>query len=381
MLARAACCALGGLLVAGVAASPAWAVTVPDQPTQIAVATGNGQITVSYAAPVNDGGSAITFYTATCSDDVDPPVSVVSSGGPTATPIAVAPLTTGTSYHCHVTATNGVGEGAASAESASVEVGVPATPAQPVVTRGNGTLSVAFAQPDDSGSPISTDTATCSDGVHSPSVVSQLGSPIVLTASDGLIVNNSYTCQVTATNGVGVSLASPTSAAVTFATVPATPTIPTVTPGNGTLTVTFTQPAPNGSTITTDTATCSDGVDIPSVVSQLGSPIVLTASDGLIVNNSYTCQVTATNGVGVSLASPALGGGHVRHRAGHADDPDGHPGQRHPDRRLHATRLQRQRDHDRYRDVHRRGHPGLGVAARHEHPGHRPRGRPPYQCP
>ena len=177
---------------------------------------------------------------------------------------------------------------------------MPSTPAQPVVTPGNGTLSVAFVQPDDSGSPISTDTATCSDGVDTPSVVSQLGSPIVLTASDGLIVNNSYTCQVTATNGVGVSLASPVSAAVTFATAPDAPTIPTVTRGNGTLTVAFAQPAPNGSTITTDTATCTDGVT-PVSVSQLGTSIQFT---GLVVGNQYHCHVTATNGVGTSNASP-----------------------------------------------------------------------------
>ena len=83
----------------------------PDAPTGLTVAAGNGSVVVAFAAPTNNGGSAITSYTATC--------GTKSNSGP-ASPIVVNALAGGVAVSCAVTATNGDGTSSASASSNSV---------------------------------------------------------------------------------------------------------------------------------------------------------------------------------------------------------------------------------------------------------------------
>ncbi|MGO9875970.1 MAG: hypothetical protein ACLPVY_19500, partial [Acidimicrobiia bacterium] len=116
---------------------------------------------MTYAAPANNGGDPILFYTATCSDGVDPPVSVMSGSGPTAAPIAVSPLINGNSYTCQVTASNDIGASSPSSSTPSVVVGVPATPAQPSVSQGDLELVVSYVEPVDNGSAITSYSAVC----------------------------------------------------------------------------------------------------------------------------------------------------------------------------------------------------------------------------
>jgi hypothetical protein len=92
-------------------------VTVPGAPTiGVATATGATTATVAFTAPVSDGGSTITTYTAT-STPAGGSGTLSSAGSGT---ITVTGLTTGTSYTFTVTATNSVGTSAASAASAAV---------------------------------------------------------------------------------------------------------------------------------------------------------------------------------------------------------------------------------------------------------------------
>ena len=90
--------------------------TIPGAPT-IGVATaGNGQASVTFTAPGDDGGSPVTAYTVSC---------LSSNGGATGTasgpgsPVVVGGLTNGKAYTCSVTATNVNGTGAASDPSNS----------------------------------------------------------------------------------------------------------------------------------------------------------------------------------------------------------------------------------------------------------------------
>jgi hypothetical protein len=96
----------------GPASAPASVVpvTVPGAPTAGGAASGNAQAVVSFAAPATNGGSAITSYTARCTDGT---TTFLATG--TASPLTVTGLTNGTTYSCTVTATNAQGEGAASA--------------------------------------------------------------------------------------------------------------------------------------------------------------------------------------------------------------------------------------------------------------------------
>ncbi|XBJ48367.1 Ig-like domain-containing protein [Shewanella sp. H8] len=86
---------------------------VADAPS-IGIATaGDTQATVSFSAPANNGGAAITAYTVTSS-----PSGITSSGA--GSPLTVIGLTNGTPYTFSVTATNSAGTSAASSASNSV---------------------------------------------------------------------------------------------------------------------------------------------------------------------------------------------------------------------------------------------------------------------
>ena len=85
----------------------------PGAPTIGTATAGNGQASVAFTPPADDGGAAITRYTVTAS-----PGGRTASGA--ASPITVTGLTSGTSYTFTVTATNSVGTGPASAASNAV---------------------------------------------------------------------------------------------------------------------------------------------------------------------------------------------------------------------------------------------------------------------
>jgi trimeric autotransporter adhesin len=106
--------------------------TVPDAPTIGTATAGNAEATVTFAAPTNSGGSAVTGYIVTSSPD-----GLTATG--TASPLTVTGLTNGTTYSFSVKATNAVGVSADSALSNSV------TP--------SGTLSLYFIHPDHLGTP------------------------------------------------------------------------------------------------------------------------------------------------------------------------------------------------------------------------------------
>lgn len=88
-------------------------LTVPGQPLEATAVAGDTEVTISFAPPVNNGGSAITRYTVTSS-----PGNITGTG--TASPIVVEGLTNDVEYTFTVTATNAIGTGPASASSNAV---------------------------------------------------------------------------------------------------------------------------------------------------------------------------------------------------------------------------------------------------------------------
>lgn len=263
----------------------------PTEPQSPSAVAGPAQATVTFSAPLTDGGSPITGYTVVS----DPAGGVDSNAGSTSTSHLITGLTNGTAYTFTVVATNATGSGPASVPSNSVTpLDAPGAPTIGVVTPGNGQVSVAFTAPaSDGGSPITSYTATC--GTQS---ASGAGSPISVTGlANGIAVD----CSVVAINAVGTSPPSAT-VSVTPVTVPDAPVIVSVVGGNGQITVNFTAPASDGgAAITSYTATCSANGQVSRSASGTGSPITVS---GLVGGAVYTCSVIATNAGGSSSASP-----------------------------------------------------------------------------
>ena len=271
--------------------------TAPDSPTIGTVTAGNAQATVTFGAPANTGGSAITGYTVTSS-----PGGISVSG--TASPLTVTGLINGTAYIFTVTAKNAIGTGLPSLASSSVTpttgVTMPGAPTIGTASAGNTQATVTFAAPASTGgSAITGYTVTSSPGALA---VTGAASPLIVT---GLTNGTAYTFAVTARNVIGTSLPSAATNSVTpvAVTVPGAPTIGTASAGNAQATVSFSAPAiTGGSAITgyTVTSNPAGGVDANAATTGLTHSIT-----GLTNGTAYIFTVTATNAVGTGAASAA----------------------------------------------------------------------------
>jgi len=183
-------------------------LTAPAAPTGANATSGNAQASVSWAPPLNNGGSPITGYAVTAS----PGGSTATTTG--ATSATVTGLTNGTAYTFTVTATNAIGTSSASAPSAAVTPGALTAPGAPTgarATPGNARATVSWSVPASNGGSLITGyTVTASPGGKSATT-----SGATTVAVSGLANGVSYTFTVTATNAIGTSAASAPSAAVT----------------------------------------------------------------------------------------------------------------------------------------------------------------------
>jgi hypothetical protein len=261
--------------------------TVPGAPIIGAAVAGNTQATVTFSAPLSNGGSPILSYTVTSN-----PGGFTASGS--AGPITVPGLKNGTPYTFTVTATNAVGTGPPSAPSnVVVPATVPGAPTIGIAVGGNAQATVSFTPPaSDGGSAITYYTVTSSPGGQ---IAVGSASPITIT---GLNNGTAYTFTVTASNAMGTGPPSAPSNSVTPATVPNAPTGVSAVGGNAQATVSFSAPAFNGGNpITLYTVTSNPG---GITATGTASPIAIT---GLTNGTAYTFTVTATNVVGTGPPS------------------------------------------------------------------------------
>jgi titin len=285
-----------GTSVASADSAPFVAGQRPDAPVITSITRGNNSVDVGFDAPW-DGSIAIRVYTVSC---------VSSDGGTTAsnrgagTSIWVNYLTNGHTYECTVTATNDIGDSAASDPSDDfVAAATPRPPSLTTFALGSNAVTIGIRSTADAANPISSYTLTCtSSNGGTTRNNTDVGSPITV---GSLSNGKTYTCRAVATNDLGDSAPSPASRAFVASGVPSAPTLTTLKRGSNSASVAFLAGAANGSPITKYTATCtsSDG-GTTRTVNGTKSPIAVT----LLTNqNTYTCAVTATNAVGTGAAS------------------------------------------------------------------------------
>ncbi|MBU2179585.1 MAG: tandem-95 repeat protein, partial [Gammaproteobacteria bacterium] len=257
--------------------------TAPDAPTIGTATAGDGQVSVAFTAPVNDGGAAIDSY------EVIPNPAV--AGGPftaASSPIVVTGLTNGTAYTFTVTATNAIGSSVASGASNA------ATPkANQVITFANPGAQNFGASPNLSATSDAGLTVAFSSATTGVCTVSGVALTFVTAGS----------CTIDADQAGNSTTNAATTVTQTFtvnAIVPGSPTIGTATAGDTEASVSFVAPASTGgAAITGYTVTSNPG---GLTGTGAGSPITVT---GLTNGVAYTFSVTATNSAGTGTASAA----------------------------------------------------------------------------
>lgn len=266
--------------------------TVPNAPTAVSAVPSNASCALTWSAPSDNGGSAITGYKITAS----PAITPISIG--VMTSYNVTGLTNGIEYVFYIQAINA--RGLSTAANFNAATPSPILPTAPravttnVASAGSGEVIVSWLAPlDDGGAPITQYTVTSSPD----SITAQVDGDTLSTTVSGLTNGTSYTFTVIATNNIGNSPASSASAATIPYTVPGVPTVVSATSTNAAAILSWSAPASNGgNAITTYTLTSSPA-----------STIITTASTtatvtGLINGTSYTFTVCANNARGASTS-------------------------------------------------------------------------------
>lgn len=233
----------------GPASSRSTAVTprgAPGAPTGIEVVEGDEEVTLSWTAPANWGGSAITGYRVTPWVDGRPQEPRILQQ--TSTSKVIGSLLNGVHYTFTVQAVNALGTSTHSAPSrVATPRGGPAAPTAVAGVAGDGEVVLSWtAPPSNGGAAISGYRVTPYVG-GIPLPPRELSSPVT-TKDIGLLTNGiPYTFTVAAVNEAGIGFESAMSAPVTpRAPQAGAPTGVTATPGAGSATVSWTAPTSTG---------------------------------------------------------------------------------------------------------------------------------------
>jgi len=255
-------------------------------PTIDSVTTGNQEVSIAIIAG-DDGGSAITDYEYTTNGG-----GTWTSIGSTTSPLTITGLENGTSYVIQIRPVNGGGPGDATPPFTVIPSTVPSQPTISGVTTGDQSLTVSVTDGDDGGSAITDYEYSLNGGAFISAGTAT--SPFSIT---GLTNGTEYDVVVRPVNANGAGTPSAATTA-TPSTVPAQPTIDSITAGDGELTVTFTAGDDGGSALT-DIEYTLDGTNYISAGTTT-SPFTIT---GLTNGVTYPIQIRPVNVNGTGTPS------------------------------------------------------------------------------
>jgi len=257
--------------------------TTPGAPTSVTAASVVGGATVSWSVPSSTGGLPISSYTATATPGGKSCTSAATS-------CTISSLTPRSNYVIVVTASNGAGTGPVSA-SASVTVGSPSTPVSLEAHQADLRELTVTWRPGAA-------TGVASKGYHV--TVSPGGATCATTVLTQCAFTNlskgTYTFTVSAFNALGTSpVSAPVSATVVG--VPSQPMGVSVTAGDSSATVHWSQPTDTG-----------DGISDYQVSVTPGTASCVTADTsctltGLTNGTHYAVTVVADDSFGSSVAT------------------------------------------------------------------------------
>jgi len=289
--------------------------TVPSVPQSVVAASGAARsVTVSWAAPADNGGSSLTSYTVTLAKQGSPTTAASFTTTDastlqhtfTATDSPAASLENGTTYVAQVVATNAAGNSTAAPASGATATtyALPKAPSSLTATGGVRTVDLSWPAVTDAGNDpagIASYTVTLVKRGADPNTTQTFVTPDGSTLSHqftGLANGSTYDATVRATNTAGDSPT--TGASATTFDVPSAPSNANAVPADGTLAVTWNAPSSDGGTPVT-------GYTVTLTPSGGDSPATTTSTQhtftGLTNGQDYTISIVATNAAGDSQAA------------------------------------------------------------------------------
>ncbi|MBV9097975.1 MAG: fibronectin type III domain-containing protein, partial [Frankiaceae bacterium] len=237
-------------------------ITVPSVPQTVTATPGARAVTVDWAAPADNGGSALTSYTITLAKQGSPTTAAsfttsnASTLEHTFTQIGTpaANLENNTTYIAQVVATNAAGNSAAAPANGATATtyALPKAPSSLTATGGVRTVDLSWPAVTDAGNDpagIASYTVTLVKHGADPNTTQTFVTPDGSTLSHqfaGLVNGTTYDATVRATNAAGGSPT--TGASATTFDVPSAPSNVNAVPVDGQLAVTWNAPSSTGGT-------------------------------------------------------------------------------------------------------------------------------------
>src|SRR5438309_9192559 len=272
--------------------------TLPSAPQNLQAVGGNGQVTLTWDPPSDDGGAPILLYTIYRGN---------SSGGesflitvPLVTTYTDATVTNGVPYYYQVSATNAIGEGPRSSEVSVTPATQPGAPQGLSAAPGDATVSLTWSPPSSNGgSPITNYRVYRGFSSGGETLLTTLG--VVTSYSDTAVTNGvTYYYEVSALNNVGEGPRSSEASATPIAptTVPGAPRDLGAVAGDATVALAWSSPSSDGGSAITNykvyRGTISGQLSLLATL-----PNVLSYTDSAVTNGqTYYYKVTAVNAVG-----------------------------------------------------------------------------------
>ena len=273
-------------------------------PTGLGAVAGNHSVTLSFTAPVDDGGAPIQSFD--YSFDGVNWLTLSYTGGPAVTG-TVTGLTSGTAYVFQVQGWTSAGSGYPSSASASVTpYGLASAPTNLTATAGNTGAGLAFTVPANGGSPITGYEYNLDDHWTALANVTVSGSNASVTVT-GLVNGIAYSVRVRAvtvagpgpgTANVSVTPVAPVVSMDPPAVIPGAPSTPTVVLAGASVAVSWSAPSRSAG-ITGYTVSASPGPATCSTSSVGSTSCVIGTTAGI----SHTYRVVAHSAVGDSPPS------------------------------------------------------------------------------
>jgi hypothetical protein len=285
---------------AAVTSAPTTPRTVAGASTSVVATAGNGQVSLTWVAPTDNGGSAITGY------HVE---RAVGSAGPwtriatiATTSYVTTGLTNGTTYAFRVLATNSAGAGAATETVLATPATTPGAPTTVATVAGDGFVTLTWAAPSSNGGAIVTSylIEKSTDGATWTTAATTSARDFTVT---GLANGTAYRFRVSAVNAAGTGASAQASATVTPSAKAAAPAGVVATPTNGAIALTWSAPTDTGGSTLTGYVVeqSTDGGITWTTAATTATPS--TTLTGLTNGTTYSYRVRANNSVGSGAAS------------------------------------------------------------------------------
>src|SRR5437867_6143423 len=286
----------------------------PSPPTGLAATTvSSSQINLSWTAPADNGGSAMTGYKIERSTDGGSTWStLVANTGISGTTYSDIGLTHGATYTYRVSAINSIGTGSPSDTASATTLAVTASPLNGLsaTTASSSQINLSWAPPADNGGSAITGykiERSTDGGSTWSTLVANTGSTATSYSDTVLTHTTTYTYRASSINSVGTSSPSSTTSATTLAVAPSPPTgLAATTVSSSQINLSWTAPADNGGSAMTGykiERSTDGGSTWSTLVANTGSTATSYSDTVLTHTTTYTYRVSSINAVGTSSPS------------------------------------------------------------------------------